>query len=192
MQAQIPDFISHYYEKTRDPLKSVSELDREKAREIIRQITERKEGFSSNRPPQYIDWRIDVENWLREGFIKKGGRPKRNNPHYFILGECEWMLGWYKNGNVLQKKLAEINPGQISITYPDSMVSYQLYQYHILQNNPYFKQEEHRPYHGQIFLLNELEELVSKYGLPKALLQDGKPISPFEMYIEIQVWEEIT
>ena len=188
----IPDYISHYYEKTRGPLRSVSELDREAAREIIRQITERNEGFSNNRPPEYIDWRIDVENWLREEFEKKGGKPKRKHPHYFILGECDWCLSWYKKGAVIKKELKDIDPTQITCTYPDSMVSWQLNQYHLLKNNPYFKDDEHRDYHGKVFLLSELEDVVLKYGFPDALLENGKPMPPFEMYIEVQVWDEIT
>jgi hypothetical protein len=191
MLSEIPPFISHYYEESRGPLKSVSELDRESAREIIKQITEQKEGFNSNRSSDYIDWRINVENWLREGFIKKGGKPKRKHPHYFILGACEWMLTWYKNGQVLKKDLKDIDSGQMSFTYPDSMVSYQLHQYHISKNNPYFKEEEHREYHGQVYSYSELNEVVSKYGIPKGTLLNNNPISPFEMYIEVQVWDQI-
>jgi len=188
---EIPDFICHYYEYERGPLQSVSTLETEMARGIIKQIALQDEGFSKHRPAAYIDWRIDVENWLREGFEKKGGRPKRKHPHYFTLGPCDWLLSWYKNGKVLHKELKDIDSLQISITYPDSMVSYQLHQYYLLKNNPHFKEHEHREYHGKVFLLNELEQLISDYGIPKGALKDGKPVSPFEMYIEVQVWDEI-
>jgi hypothetical protein len=191
MKFQLPDFVSHYYELERGPLLSVTNEDKEVAREIIRQITERNEGFSNNRPTQYIDWRIDVEDWLRKGFIEKGGKPERLNPHYFILGECDWMLGWYKNGSVLKKGVKELNPKQVTFTYPDSMVSYQLYQYHTKRDNPLYKESDHRDYHGQVFLLEELENIISKYGLPEGGVKDGKPISN-EMYIEVQVWENLT
>ena len=191
MQPVIPDFICHYYELERGPLLSVTNHDRETAREIIRQITERNEGFSNNRPPQYIDWRLDVEEWLLNGFIAKGGKPKRKNPHYFILGECDWLLSWYKNGAVLKKRLQDIDPTQISLTYPDSMVSWQLHQYHIKGDNPYYKPDDHREYHGQVYRLDELQDVVVKYGMPEGKVQDGKHTSN-EMYIEIQVWEDLS
>jgi hypothetical protein len=187
----MPEFISHYYEEARGPLMSVSNLEKETAREILKQISERKEGFDSERPDNYIDWRIDVENWLRNGFIEKGRRPKRKNPHYFILEECDWLLSWYKEGRVFKKALHEIDPGQISFTYPDSMVSFQLHQYFTLKNNPYFKDEEYREYHSQVYVLDELETIISKYGMPKGGLENGKPTSPFEMYVEVQVWEDL-
>jgi len=189
MKLEIPNYITHYYEEERGALKSVSVLDREAAREVIRQITEKNEGFSNNRPPSYIDWRIEVENWLRDGFIKKGGMPKRKHPHYFVLGECDWLFTWYKNGRALKKELKEIDPSQITFTYPDSMVSYQLYQYYTLKNNPYFKDSAYNEYNGEVFLLNELENVVAKYGLPKGESKKGKPVGS-EMYIEVQVWTD--
>lgn len=190
MKLDIPQYITHYYEEERGPLKSVSILEKDAAREVIRQITARNEGFSNNRPPAYIDWRMDVENWLREEFINKGGVPKRKHPHYFILGECDWLLSWYKNGRALKKELKNMDPSQLTFTYPDSMVSFQLHQFHVLKNNPIFKESDHREYHGKVFLFNELQSTVEKYGLPKAELIDGKPVNS-EMYIEVQIWDDI-
>lgn len=190
METGVPDFISHYYEAERGPLQSVTSHEKEKAREIIRQITARKEGFSSNRPPQYIDWRMEVEEWLRKGFVAKGGNPKKATPHYFVLGECDWLLSWYKNGAVLKKRLCDIDPAQISFTYPDSMVSYQLNQYHIKGDNPLYKTSDYREYHGNVYLYKELHDVIARYGMPTGKTIEGKNTS-HEMYIEVQVWGDL-
>ncbi len=190
MKPTIPTFISHYYEQERGPLLSITDHDRETAREIIRQITARNEGFSNNRPPKYIDWRIDVENWLRTAFIEKGGKPIRQNPHYFVLGDCDWLLSWYKNGGILKKNLADIDPDQMTFTYPDSMVSYQLYQYYLNGDNPYYKDSDHKEYHGNVFRFDELEKTISTYGMPEGKTINGVRTSD-ELYIEIQVWSDL-
>jgi hypothetical protein len=189
MSLSIPSYITHYYEEERGPLKSVSALPREDAREVIRKITALNEGFSNNRPPAYIDWRLDVEDWLLKGFKEKGGKPAIKCPHYFVLGHCDWLLSWYKNGRSLKVNLQDIPPSQITFTYPDSMVSYQLYQYYTLKNNPYFKEDDHREYHGKVYLLSELKDVITKHGLPKGHFENGQA-SSHEMYIEIQVWAE--
>jgi hypothetical protein len=48
-----------------------------------------------------------------------------------------------------------------------------------------------RPYHGKVFLLQELDEVVTRYGLPTDdTSYVGYQHRPFEKYIEVQVWSD--
>ena len=50
-----------------------------------------------------------------------------------------------------------------------------------------------KPYHGKVFLLDELKGVVDKYGLPAddtSLDYDSYWLRDFEKYIEFQVWED--
>ncbi len=185
MRESIPDFISHYYEERNGPLRSLSDNTKDGSREILRQLIEKGEGINSRRTLDYIETRIEVENWLREEFKKKGGKPLRKNPHYFILGTCDWLLKWYTHGRCFKKQLADIDPRTISITYPDSMISYHLHRAKKSSGSSVHK-KHYRDYHGKVFVFEELEGLIRKYGLPKGRKEDGD----YDLYIEVQVWDD--
>jgi hypothetical protein len=53
----------------------------------------------------------------------------------------------------------------------------------------YWQGQLPRPYHGKVFLLQELDEVVARYGLPTDddTSYFGYQSPPFEKYIEVQV-----
>jgi len=126
----------------------------------------------------YIQNRRVIEDQLRERFIAKGGRPRRAHPFYFILGQSAWFKNLNAGHQEIKINIASLDPATTSITYPDSFIALT---------------QESRPYHGQVYLLNELEGLVMQHGLPD---NDNKvPYeryweTDFELYIEFQLWEE--
>ena len=69
------------------------------------------------------------------------------------------MKSCFKNPGVVKIPLISFKPEQISFTYPDSMVSFQFHDE--LKLSLYRKE-----YNGQVFLLNNINELIHKYGLP--------------------------
>ena len=176
----IPKFLFHYYELENGPFRNITEFGYEKAEEIQNQISK---GWNSKRPENYIKLRLALEKRIKEKFISKGGKPNRNDPFYFTLGECEWAKSWYINPGIIKIPITVFRPEHISFTYPDSMVSFQFY------DEP--KLETYRKAcNGKVFLLNEMNDLISEYGIPsdeKCLAEESLK---YDKYIEAQIWDE--
>ena len=113
----IPKFLFHYYELENGPFRNITEFGYEKAEEIQNQISK---GWNSKRPENYIKLRLALEKRIKEKFISKGGKPNRNDPFYFTLGECEWAKSWYINPGIIKIPITVFKPEHISFTYPDS------------------------------------------------------------------------
>jgi hypothetical protein len=83
----IPDFLSHYYEAADGPFRNLSDLPMAEAEPILQKIRQGASGrFASQRSADYLVVRHGLEDRLRQLFIAKGGRPRRERPHYLIVG----------------------------------------------------------------------------------------------------------
>ncbi|OEK07423.1 hypothetical protein A8C32_18495 [Flavivirga aquatica] len=176
----IPEFLYHYYEIEQGPFKNITQNKFEKAQDIQNRIST---GFNSKRPSNYIDLRFSLEKRLKKGFIDKGGKPKRDDPFYFTLGKCNWMKSCFENPGTIKIPLSNFNSKQISFTYPDSMVSFQIYDEPKLS---LYKKASN----GQIYLLNEISDLLDKYGLPSEEKWQSQENMKYDRYIEAQVWDD--
>ena len=169
-----PEVIVHYYEASKGPFQSLSDLRLEDAEAILQKIRHEGTVFASKRNHEYLTIRKSLEDKIYQMFVEKGGRPKRLRPHYFILGHCDWVKTWYCHGREVEILLNTVNPKVISFTYGDSF--------------PAMRYLDGRPYRGQVYTFEELAELVTQYGLPQVWNSDGKD-GP-ERYIEAQVWDD--
>ena len=176
----IPEFLFHYYELENGPFRNITEYGYEKAENILDTITE---GWNSKRPENYLDLRFSLEKRIKKQFVLKGGKPNRNDPFYFTLGECKFAESWYINPGVIKIPLTDIKPDHISFTYPDSMVSYQFY------DEPKLKTYR-KNCNGQIFLMDEINDLIREYGLPTEQKSQSEERLKYDKYIEAQVWDD--
>jgi hypothetical protein len=169
-----PDYIVHYYEAELGPFRNLSDLSHEEAEAVLANI--RAEGilFASKRTAEYLSVRRTLEQRVRQLFIAKGGQPKRLHPHYFILGHCDWVNGWFRDGRAVRIPLREVAPQAVSFTYGDSF--------------PAMRYQDGKPYRGQVYVLAELPGLIERYGLPQVWNPEGT-YGP-ERYIEAQVWDD--
>jgi len=170
----IPDFLSHYYEASQGPFRNLSDLPPDEAEVILEKIRQKGDVFASKRAEDYLDIRRGLEGKVRELFIKKGGKPQRQKPHYMILGACSWLKEWYIEGRELQIPLTYFQPQIVSFTYGDTF--------------PAMRYQDGKPYREQVYTLDELPELVSLYGLPQDWNRYGNR-GP-DRYIEAQVWAD--
>jgi hypothetical protein len=134
-------------------------------------------------PIGYLARRRRSERWVHDEFIKKGGRPKQYFPIYFVLGESRWLVQQSPDSQrhaELHIPLDVFDEGDISFTYPDSMIS--LWLSLERPRNLYLQQ-----YHGIVFTRDEILAIVSKKGDPEKDWQSNLPptLAP---YIEAQVW----
>ena len=134
----------------------------------------KREGavFAGKRKDDYLVVRRDLEDWVRSLFIEKGGRPVRERPHYMTLGSCPWLLDWYVDGRELSIPLSKFGKEVISFTYGDTF--------------PAMRYKDDKPYRGIVYTLDEIDEVVNRYGLPQYWNSDGSK-GP-DRYIEAQIW----
>ena len=97
-----PDWLSHYYEASVGPFRSLTKLPIVEAQKIQANLVAQGEVFAGKRQPGYLEIRRELELLVRDKFIRKGGKPQIQRPHYMILGSCSWLLEWYRNGKELR------------------------------------------------------------------------------------------
>jgi len=82
--------------------------------------------------------------------------------------------------------LTDLPRDQTTFTYPDSFTAMGFLPRFGLPYEP-------RPYHGQVFWLEQLDAVVGRYGLPADDPTDGYAgyeRRPFERYVEVQLWAD--
>lgn len=175
-------FLTHYYLPDRKPFLNLSALEEVELKSVLEDLREKTKRGESKRVfmDWYVDRRKEAEKRIRNEFIAKGGKPEKMYPHYFILGESKIQKSTAQNMQEVKIPLSEIPSELISFTYPDSMASFDL-----------AKDAEYKmPYHGNVFLIEELKTVIEKYGMPVDEIgftsQYGYP-----KYIEAQLWSDI-
>jgi hypothetical protein len=181
------DCLTYYYRRGSMPFQSLSALsDIEAIRKMEELYILHKDNILFERfkdPAGYLRDRRQTEEWVRRGFIAKGGRPREAFPIAMVLGSSKWIEknapDPYAHGEI-RIPLSAFSESDVSFTYPDSMVSLWMDR-----DRP---AEYYRPdYHGKIFTLSEILAVVEKNGLP----DEGWKINLPEgvgSYIEAQVW----
>ena len=130
----------------------------------------------------YLQFRPYVERVIYDRFLEKGGKPQLRAPRYMTLGPTSWFSNWYENPEVISIPLDAIPHDVISFTYPDSMMSYLIAEDRF---EPFSKFK--MPYHGDIYRLNEIAEVVAEYGMPDE--EDPDNIEHGNRIIEAQIWD---
>jgi hypothetical protein len=181
----LPDYITHYHLPDRAPFLNLSDLDDDRLAAVLSELA--TTGGSQRRfGPAYMRLRRGTERLLRERFLERGGRPIRQSPHYFVLGESAWFRGLYRDAREVRLRLVDLPADQVSFTIPDSITSMGLLA-RLGHAQPI------RPHHGAAFRLDELAEVVERYGRPDSpapASYDGHQLEEFEHYVEVQVWSD--
>ena len=117
-------FITHYFYPGTDPWKNIMNLPEEEAFRVAAELAEEHTGTTSfGRFADFVNYypaRKKADEYVREAFIKLGGRPKLMHPYSFVLGECEYLRKWFDTEDKLVLDLSEIPDDQISFTPGDS------------------------------------------------------------------------
>ncbi|MBZ0331907.1 hypothetical protein KZO25_16440 [Halomonas sp. ANAO-440] len=178
---RLPQFASHYYLRETGPFRSLSELPAGSEDPVFLDILTRHQrdpGYRRRYGRNYIGVRREVEDRLRELFIARGGKPRRRHPFYLVLGESPWFRDLNVDHSELRIPLSALDPEVTSLTYPDSFIALT---------------RDDKPYHNQVFLLSEIDELVTRFGIPendRVVPYERYWESDFELYIEVQLWDD--
>ena len=181
------DYLIHVYKRGTEPFQSLSALPEQDAVRIMQDCYIEGAVFWERfkDPRQYLQQRREIERWLRQEFVAKGGRPRESYPIYMILGRTKWLLAAADPDTLattaeIQVPLALFEECDVSFTYPDSMVSIPMADQ---KESPYYLPE----YHGKLFTLSEIRAIVESKGLPGEKWGTGLPGS-MPNFIEAQVW----
>jgi len=181
------DYLVHVYGIDTKPFRNLSALPDKEALQIMEALYVEGDIFWERfkNPREYLHGRKQTEQWLREGFMAKGGKPQEAYPIYMVLGRPKW--GKRRIGVAMQSTVREIEvplsilgERDVSFTYPDSMVSWMLEQ----EKNPAHYQPD---YHGEVFTRSEIFAIIEEKGLPDEGWETNVP-DHLTHYIEAQVW----
>jgi hypothetical protein len=188
VRPELPTFVTHYYLAGRRPFLSLSDLGDTELAVVLAGLRALRQAGKQHRPfgPRYMELRRHTETRLRELFVAAGGEPERPTPHYFVLGGSPWYEGLAEDMQRIELPLSALQPGQTSITYPDSFTAMQAKT----ASRP---DQQSRPYHERVFLLGELPGLVERFGIPDPSWggqYQAWTTWPAEAYIEVQLWTD--
>ena len=173
--------ITHYYLSDKDPFLSLSDFNGDDNHPaFIEMLNKHKnvDGYNRRYGKSYLKQRREIENQLRELFIKRGGNPKRQYPVYFVLGESNWFKNLNANHLEINIPISKLPKDKVSITYPDSFVALTA---------------KEKPYFNKVFLLDEIPQAINEFGPPSNRLAESYERyweGDFELYYEVQVWDD--
>jgi hypothetical protein len=183
------DYLIHFYRSGTEPFQSLSALSDRDAVQIMQDFYIEGavlwERFKD--PGQYMRTRRQIEQWLHQEFIAKGGAPQESYPIYMVLGRSKWLLtaadpATLGTTSEIQVPLSLFKECDISFTYPDSMLSIPMANQ---KESEYYLPD----YHGKLFTLSEIRSIVESNGLPGEKWGTNLP-SFMPNFIEAQVWNQ--
>lgn len=172
-------YLYHYYQAGTSPFRNLSELTDKEAQRVMERIRRDKpDSMCAGRQLEYMELRRYYENILREEFRKKGGRIRREVPHYMVVEACPWLAAWYEPSSYVRIPVEEFDRSTLSFTYGDSHPTFSA------------KVNDGKEYRRKLYTYEEILGIIERYGLPQDWNGDGK-YGP-ERYIEVHVWSDET
>ena len=165
-------YITHYYFSGTDPWKNIMLLPEKEAFLVAKKLADAHPDTTSFGRfadfDNYYPARKKADEYVRECFIKLGGKPVLQHPYSFSLMECEYLRKWFSEGEKIVLNLDEIPDDQISFTIGDSCAQ----------------------------ITNGIEpEVLTKEMLMKKIAECGNSVETFLeaslgkfAYVEVQLW----
>jgi len=174
----MPTVMTHNYDPQRGSLQNLCSLSRADAEALLSEIRySGRSGLKLN----YLERRLATERWLLDERTLRLGAPRLRHPLYFFLGDFADGLDPSRPASLVMP-LAVLPADTVTFTYPDSMASFPL---HTEGRDV----RERKPYHGQVFTLAEIEQVVATFGLPGERWKTD-PSMRHDRFIEVQVWDD--
>ncbi len=174
----LPDVVTHNYDPDHGPFRNLCSLPDRLAEEILAAIQASGRGTIK---PNYLSRRRRTEAWLLSERTRKLGVPPLRHPIYFFLGDMADGADPSRPESLVLP-LAAFADDMLTFTYPDSMASLPL-------GTRADHAGERKPYHGQVFTLDEIRDVVSICGMPLRMGFGASASGP-DRFIEVQVWDD--
>ena len=169
-------FLYHYFEKSKGPLLSLSALPQDEANKIQGSLVSGGKTFAAQRNERYLPRRKELERLVHDLFVEKGGKPEKETPHYFVIGECPWLSTWYEQADYIKIPITEFNLQTVSFTYGDTFPTFSPKVTYGLE------------YRNTVYTYEEIIGIIEKYGMPQDKWDE--PIFAQPCYVEAQVWSD--
>jgi len=168
--------LYHYFEKAKGPFLSLSALPLKEAQEILNNLVTEEKTFAAQRNERYLPRRHELERVVHELFVAKGGKPEKQTPHYFVVGECPWLATWYKQADYVKVPIEEFDLSTVSFTYGDTFPTF----------SP--SVDDDLEYRRKVYTYEEILGIIEQYGLPQE--KWNTPVFAQPSYVEAQVWSD--
>ena len=173
-----PEIVTHNYDPLRGPFRNICDLPGTEAEAILTQI--RSSGHRTIKE-DYLQRRMATEGWLIDERRKRLGRTPLNRPIYFFLGDFADGIDRSRPASIVMQ-LAEFSPTTVTFTYSDSMASFAI-------GTEAKHMADRREYHGRVFVLDEITDVVTRLGLPGDRWKTDYSLR-YDKFVEVQVWDD--
>ena len=116
--------ITHYYYPGTDPRKNIMNLPEEEAFRVAAELAAAHDGKTSFGRfadfENYYPRRKAADAFVREAFVRLGGKPVLEHPYSFALAECEYLRKWFDTEEKIVLDLSDIPDDRVSFTLGDS------------------------------------------------------------------------
>ncbi len=179
-------YLYHYFEKSKGPFLSISDLPFPEARKKLKDIQMENPNLVNPRIDWFLSERYKMEDYVRKLFIERGGKPIRKHPLYMTVGEIKSMSTWYSYPECIKISISEFDLDTVSFTYGDMFPVF----------NPNLN--DGKEYRCNVYKYNEILEVIRKYGYPQnieynlreGIFPVGAPINHLLKYVEAQIWSD--
>ena len=178
-------YLYHYFDKTKEPFLSLSDLSKEEAKKV-RDNHNRLQAEKEGREYKYDENEFDtcgwenrhvMENNMREKFATKGGQIHRKYPYYLILRNDDMSdEAAFHDGNFIKIPAEKFDMSVVSFTYGDSA---QIHDPGTFSDKPYW---------NNVFTFAEILEIIKEYGW---ITKSDNWNWCIPCYIEAQLWSDI-
>jgi hypothetical protein len=176
-------YLYHYFEAGNSPFLTLSDLSDEQAKSTQDALKEVDNVYARrDYDGKYMYFRRIVENNVRTAFMQKGGKPVRQTPLYFILGEShennnQSYNEWFKNPAFIEIPINKIDLSMVSFSYGDSFIV----------NHP--EHCDQTKTKERVYTYDEICKAIKDRGWPQDCINDDSPFW-VPRYIEAQVWSD--
>ncbi len=175
---KIPNFLTRYYTKGEYPFLTLNDLPFEEANKIKKKHCKRNGIGFFYAEDDYLIHRREIEKWIYDQLIKKGGHPKCSAPVYMVLGkspkgEFDIRADIQKDACEFQIPIEMLDMKAVTFTYPDSM-------YELVYDEFGNIIDGKRTNTPRVYTYDEIPEVIERYKVYENYLH----------YIEVQVWDK--
>jgi hypothetical protein len=178
--------LYHYFEKSKGPFLSISDLAHNEALEKLAEIQKININLVNPQKEWFLAKRHELESKVRDLFIKTGGKPQREHPFYMTVGAIDSMGTWYQEPGFIKIAIDEFALDTVSFTYGDMF--------------PIFNTElnDGKEYRNTVYTYDEITEIIKIYGYPEnieynlreGMYPSGAPMNHFLKYVEAHIWAD--
>lgn len=165
-----------YFHNIREPFLKITDIQSDNVQEYLNLVKNNSLAVKTYNS-EYLNNRLYAEKIMKEEFIKKGGKPVLDHPHYFVLENCDnWFYQSKDNVASLAIDSNKFSKNIVSFTYGDSVPTFMP------------RYNDGKEYRNKIYTMDEIGEIICKYSMPQLWNLNCK--HGFENYIEVQVWSD--